>query len=125
MARGKCICASMRWNDARAMKNVNIMEPSPSSLSRPPMMHSLDEIVEQLDRHHQRATYGAVAALVGQAPRSLMKGRQRAPRYCWVVSSTSSLPTGYADEEKHPALEERTEVLTTREALLNWLGDPR
>ena len=88
-------------------------------------MHTLDEIIEQLDRHHQRATYGAVAALVGQAPRSLMKGRQRAPHCSWVVSSSSLLPTGYADDEKHPALEERSEVLGTREALLGWLGDPR
>ena len=88
-------------------------------------MHTLDEILEQLDQHHQRATYGAVAAVVGQAPRSLMKGRPRAPHSSWVVSSQSSLPTGYTDEEKHPALEERGDVLNTREALLNWLGNPK
>jgi hypothetical protein len=88
-------------------------------------MHTLDEIVEHLDRHHQRATYGAVAAAVGQAPRSLMHGRQRAPQYSWIVSSASALPTGYADEERHPALLERTEVLNTRDALLTWLQDPR
>jgi hypothetical protein len=87
-------------------------------------MHTLDEILEQLHRHHQRATYGAVASVVGRAPRSLMKGRQRAPEYSWVVSSASAMPTGYADEEKHPALNERDEVLTTQEALLGWLQDP-
>jgi hypothetical protein len=54
-----------------------------------------------------------------------MHGRQRAPQSSWIVSSSSALPTGYADEEKHPALQERAEVLKTPQTLLAWLQDPR
>ena len=36
---------------------------------------TLDQIIDALDRSHQRATYGAVGSLLGQAPRTLMKGR--------------------------------------------------
>lgn len=88
-------------------------------------MHTLDHIAEQLARFHQRATYGSVAAVLGQAPRSLMHGRQRAPEYSWIVSAQNHHPTGYADDEKHPSLEERAEVLSTREQLLAWLDNPR
>ena len=88
-------------------------------------MHTLDEIVAHLDRHHQRATYGAVAALLGHSPRSLMKGRQRTPQSSWIVSSSSAKPTGYAESERHPALEERKEILDTKERLQDWLDNPQ
>lgn len=88
-------------------------------------MHTLEHIAEQLARHHQRATYGAVAAALGQAPRSLMHGQQRAPGFSWIVSAQNHQPTGYTAEEKDPALEDRKEVLATREALLDWLQNPR
>jgi hypothetical protein len=95
------------------------------TLFRSSPMHTLDEIVAQLDQHHQRATYGAVAALLGHSPRSLMKGRPRNPESSWIVSSSSAMPTGYAESERHPALEERKEVLDTKERLQGWLDDPR
>ena len=41
----------------------------------------LEDIVDQLDRHHQRATYGAVAGRLGRAARSLMQGRSPSRRY--------------------------------------------
>ena len=88
-------------------------------------MHTLEHIAEQLARYHQRATYGAVAAALGQAPRALMHGRQRAPALSWIVSAQNHQPTGYSAEEKDPALEDRTEVLTTGAALLDWLEQPR
>ena len=87
-------------------------------------MHTLDQILAQLDQHHQRATYGAVAGLLGHSPRSLMKGRQRSPQFSWVVSSSSEMPTGYAEGERHPALEERKEILDTKERLREWLDNP-
>jgi hypothetical protein len=88
-------------------------------------LHTLEHIAEQLARHHQRATYGAVAAALGQAPRALMQGQQRAPRFSWIVSSQNHQPTGYAPEQKDPSLEERKEVLATKDALLAWLDNPR
>ena len=87
-------------------------------------MHTLENIAEQLARYHQRATYGAVAAALGQAPRSLMHGQKRAPVFSWIVSAQTHEPTGYAPEDRDPALEDRKEVLGTREALLDWLADP-
>jgi hypothetical protein len=65
----------------------------------------LDDIVTQLDERKQRATYGAVAGILGVVARGLMAGRQRNHKYSWVVAATGSgrgSPTGYADEQIHP-----------------------
>ena len=85
---------------------------------------TLDSIIEQLDSYHQRATYGAVAALVNSSPRSLMSGRERDPRSSWIVSRQTGQPTGYSPEQTHEALGERDAVLSTPESLRRWLEDP-
>jgi hypothetical protein len=38
-------------------------------------MRPLNNILELLQAHHQRATYGAVAALLGRTPQNVMQGR--------------------------------------------------
>lgn len=86
--------------------------------------HSLDSILDQLNQFHQRATYGAVAAVVNSSPRSLMVGRDRSPESSWVVSRQTGQPTGYADEQKHGALTERERILGSPEELRHWLKDP-
>jgi hypothetical protein len=86
--------------------------------------HTIDSILEQLDRFHQRATYGAVAAVVNSAPRSLMSGRARDPHSSWIVSRKDGQPTGYTAEQKHPELESRGEILDTTEGLRAWLENP-
>ena len=48
--------------------------------------HSIDSIIDQLDRYRQRATYGAVAAVLNRPPRNLMSGRARSQRESWIVS---------------------------------------
>lgn len=85
---------------------------------------TLDSIIEQLDSYHQRATYGAVAALVNSSPRSLMSGRDRDPRSSWIVSRQTGQPTGYSEEQTHGSLTERDVVLSTPESLRRWLEDP-
>jgi len=85
---------------------------------------TLDSVLEQLDRYHQRATYGAVAAVVDSSPRSLMTGRDREPASSWVVSRKDGRPTGYSDEQTHPDLEARDEILSSAEALRVWLQNP-
>jgi len=85
---------------------------------------TLDSIIEQLDRFHQRATYGAVAAVVDTSPRSLMAGRERNPRSSWVVSRQTGVPTGYAEDQIHPFLMERETVLSNPEALRHWMENP-
>ncbi len=84
----------------------------------------LELIIDALDRYHQRATYGAVAGIVGGLAQSVMSGKPRGRRYSWIVSKATHLPTGYSTEEKHPALEERTLVLDTPNHLREWLMNP-
>lgn len=86
----------------------------------------LDHILDLLTQHHQRATYSAIAAVVGtQTPRSVLSGRRRDWRHSWVVNAATGLPTGYHDLQRHPKLCERKTVLETGDALRDWLEDPR
>jgi len=85
---------------------------------------SIDSILDQLDQYHQRATYGAVAAIVNSSPRSMMLGRERSPRSSWIVNRGTGEPTGYTLEQTHPALKERDKILDHPETLRNWLQDP-
>lgn len=82
---------------------------------------TMDQILDALDRSHQRATYGAVAAVLNRQPRTLMQGRERDQRHSWVVSRANGEPTGYQPAQLHPALRERAEVLDNKEALAQWL----
>jgi hypothetical protein len=82
---------------------------------------TMDQILDALDRGHQRATYSAVAALLGKPPRTLMQGRERDQRHSWVVSRKTGEPTGYTPELLHPDLRERSEVFDTKEELSAWL----
>src|SRR5215213_8824533 len=91
---------------------------------RPAMTtHDLDGVLAALNHHQQRATYSAVAALLGQAPRALMRGRPRAPENSWIVSKSTGRPTGYADSDVHAELTANEMVLTTREELTSWLAN--
>ena len=83
----------------------------------------LDAILAALNHHQQRATYSAVAALLGQMPRLLMHGRPRAQENSWIVSKATGRPTGYGDGEIHPQLTTIGTVLTTREDLQSWLAN--
>ena len=86
--------------------------------------YTIDSIVDQLDRFHQRATYGAVAALVNKSPRNLMGKRSRGPRDSWVVGHSTGMPSGYKPDQLHPAIKSRETILSTREALESWLANP-
>ena len=83
---------------------------------------TIDEILNALDDGRQRATYGAVAALLGTSPRTLMVGRQRDQRHSWVVSRKTGEPTGYSPEQIHPDLREKPEIFETKEGLEQYLA---
>jgi hypothetical protein len=83
----------------------------------------LDGVIAALNRHRQRATYGAVAALLDRTPRLLMHSRQRGPESSWVVAKGTGLPSGYADAELHPELTSNPTILATRQELAAWLAD--
>jgi hypothetical protein len=86
--------------------------------------HSIDSIIDQLDRFRQRATYGAVAALLNRAPRNLMSGRARSQRESWIVSRNDGMPTGYQPDQVHPEIGSRDQILKSGEELASWLGNP-
>ena len=83
---------------------------------------SLDDILDALANHHQRATYGAVGQLLHRPPFYLMQGRPRDRRHSWIVSKETGLPSGYAEAEMDPALREKEEILQSGEELEFWLG---
>ena len=83
---------------------------------------SMDQILDALDQGRQRATYGAVAAVLGTSPRTLMQGRERDQRHSWVVNRNTGEPTGYAPEQLHPALRERPEIFQSKDELSRWLA---
>jgi hypothetical protein len=93
---------------------------------------SLDGIVAQLDAHKQRATYKAVADLVGVLARGLMSGRPKSPRFSWVVAATTGLdsrrgfPTGYSVSQIDPDCyrqirEGNDNIIDSADVLRDWL----
>lgn len=83
---------------------------------------TLDLILDTLDFARQRATYGAVAAVVGASPRALMAGRERNERHSWVVNLRSGLPTDYAAELMHVELLSNPAIIKTQHDLVSWLA---
>lgn len=82
----------------------------------------LDQILDALNARRQRATYGAVAAVIGAAPRTLMSGRDRDQRHSWVVSRKTGQPTGYEPEQVHAELETVPHVIDSRDELEQFLS---
>ena len=76
------------------------------------------EILEFLNRHRVRATYGAVADLLGVLPRGVgaMLGEKR-PEASWVVNAQTGEPTGYTTSQCHPELHSKTTLLRTGDEL--------
>ncbi len=86
---------------------------------------TLDGILDALERHHQRATFGAVAAILGRDQRSLFKGYVRTPKTGWVVNKATGRPTGSNPEEIPDGLLEKERVINSAEELRVWLSENR
>ena len=95
---------------------------------------SLDGIVARLNERQQRATYGAVAELVGVLPRGLMSGRPKDFQNSWIVAASNGQesrrgwPTGYTNNQIHPEcyqqiIEGNREVIEEAESLRKWLSE--
>ena len=82
----------------------------------------MNQIIDALGASRQRATYGAVAAVVGRAPRTLMKGRERDARHSWVVNRRTGEPTGYDAALLHADLKANEHIIGTRDELEKWLA---
>lgn len=99
-------------------------------------MWTLDEVIALLNEHHQRATYGAIAAVVkAPSPRGLMKGRTGWHENSWVVAATSNRksgsrrgwPTGYKVSQIHPECLRQirsrpNDFIEDADELRQWLG---
>ncbi len=86
---------------------------------------TLDQILDILQNHSQRATFGAVAAALGREPQSLFKGYRRTPRTTWVVNKDTGLPPGYKQSELPPDFFKNAHVITTKEELLRWIEEKK
>jgi hypothetical protein len=87
----------------------------------------LDDIVACLNAAQVRATYGAVAALVGGIAQSIgarlggLEGQRR--EASWVVNAKTGLPTGYPAEHRHPALLNSSDIISTGDELWRRLAE--
>jgi len=80
---------------------------------------TLEEILALLNAEEVRATYAAVAEVLGVPPRALdTRLATRRPEASWIVSGENGLPTGYDQSEWHPALLSRAEIITSGRALI-------
>ena len=75
---------------------------------------SLMEILRFLNEARTRATYGAVAAVVGVPSRSIggLLGARR-QEASWVVNGETGLPTDYEQVDMHPDLFATSSVIRT------------
>jgi alkylated DNA nucleotide flippase Atl1 len=96
--------------DARFCSVCNRRETTPLRSSVADAL--LDEILCFLNHEQVRATYGAVAELLGVTPRSMgsLLGPRR-PEASWIVSVNNGLPTDYSQDEWHPELLSHAEVI--------------
>ena len=83
---------------------------------------TLDGILDILGQTRQRATYGAVASVLGKTPRALMRGKERAQHHSWIVNRNNGLPTGYDEALLHPELAQNEHIIDSREELEAWLA---
>jgi len=83
---------------------------------------TIGKVLEALNRHKTRATYGAVAAYLGILAQSVgqLLGARR-PEASWVVSKKSGLPTGYSRAEYHKDLLSISRIVETADELASLI----
>lgn len=84
--------------------------------------HTLESIANALAAARQRATYGAVAGLLGRPSAFLMQGVPRTPLFSWIVNAKTLMPTGYSEEQIASELTSSTKVIRTASALEEFLS---
>lgn len=74
----------------------------------------IDLVVQFLNATRTRATYGAVAEVIGGIAQGVAArlGEKR-PEASWIVNGESGLPTGYAADQLHRCLRERDEIIAS------------
>jgi len=108
------------WMTTRRNEPAQNHAEPPKQRSAPQPL-TLDDILDVLDRHHQRATFGAVSGVLGREPISLFKGYVRSPKTAWVVNKRTGLPTGTKEADSPRGLLEKTRVIDAPDELREWL----
>ena len=76
------------------------------------------QILDALNRHRIRATYGAVAELIGGLPLGVSQRLGERRRYAsWVVAKRTGKPSGYRLDQIHPDIEATRRIITTGDEL--------
>jgi hypothetical protein len=84
----------------------------------------IEGVISRLELYRQRATYAAVAGVVGRHYRNVMHDQTKSFRNSWVVSKRTKLPTGYAPHDWHPELLTNANgVIETAKDLKKWLAE--
>jgi hypothetical protein len=87
------------------------------------MALEIEDVISRLERYRQRATYAAVAGVVGRHYRNVMDDQTKSHRNSWVVSKRTKLPTGYGPQDWHPELlTNENGVIETPAELKKWLA---
>jgi hypothetical protein len=121
VARTQCV----HGLDARFCSICNKVGRPKKGVSHHPPDATLAEILQFLNTQQIRATYGAVADVLGVIPRS-MGARLGLPNReaSWIVSAETGLPTDYAEHDIHHALRRSGEIINTggelRKRLAAW-----
>lgn len=78
----------------------------------------LAEIIRFLNQEKVRATYGAVAGVLGVVAQSMgARLGPHTPEASWIVNAKTGRPTGYAAGEVHPDLTMDPVIITTADEL--------
>ena len=81
------------------------------------------QILDALNAARVRATYGAVAQVLGIRPLSVAKHLGvRRPEASWIVSARTGLPSGYANIERHLNLLDSSKIIRTGDELARLLN---
>ena len=85
-------------------------------------MQTREEIIERLAKHRQRATYGALAGMVGRQAIGVMNGLPKDKKNSWIVAKKNGLPTGFNDEDIDPHLANSVNLIKSTDELAAWLN---
>ena len=99
--------------------------PANSENFQSAMQMNLDELVDCLEKHGRRATYGAVGEIVGLPARSVMHGRLKMAKNSWVVAKRGGKPSGYDFEQLDPRLASSPQPFSTSQEVLTWIKSHR
>ena len=79
---------------------------------------TVETVLAYLNREQVRATYAAVAAVVGICPPAMGRALgDRRPEASWVVNAVLGMPTGYKPHQIHPELLRTPKIIRSPQEL--------